>query len=135
MASSSGGGDHGGISSARDIARASLTVGLGSVVSRATGLVRTVVVLGVLTDLTTLADAYSVANNMPNILYELLLGGVLTSALVPLFVERLDRQDHEGVGAVLSVAVSPWPGSPWPGWWLRRPSPPCSPARPRRARR
>ena len=93
------------VRSARAIARASLTVGVGSVVSRATGLVRTVVVLGVLTDRTSLADAYSVANNMPNILYELLLGGVLTSALVPLFVERLDRQDHEGVGTVLSVAV------------------------------
>ena len=78
---------------------------MGSIVSRATGLVRTVVVLGVLTDQTGLADAYAVANNMPNIIYELMLGGVLTSALVPLFVERLDRHDAESVSTVLSVAV------------------------------
>ena len=84
------------IRSARQIARSSVTIGLGSVVSRATGLLRTVVVLGVLTDQTRLADAYAVANNMPNILYELLLGGVLTTALVPLFVERLDREDRDG---------------------------------------
>ena len=81
------------VRSARQIARSSLAVGLGSIVSRATGLVRTLVVLGVLTDQTRLADTYAVANNMPNIIYELMLGGVLTSALVPLFVERLEDND------------------------------------------
>ena len=34
-----------------------------------------------------LADAYNVANTTPNIVYELALGGILTSVFVPVFVE------------------------------------------------
>jgi putative peptidoglycan lipid II flippase len=55
-----------------------------------------------------LADSYNVANNLPNIIYELVLGGVLTSVLVPVFVaqrakERGDAQ--ESARAVMTVAV------------------------------
>ena len=37
-----------------------------------------------------LADSYNAANNLPNIVYELAVGGVLSASLVPLFVERID---------------------------------------------
>ena len=40
-----------------------------------------------------LADTYNLANSTPNIVYELLLGGVLSATLVPLFVEHLERRD------------------------------------------
>ena len=47
---------------------------------------------------TALADAYTIGNETPNIVYELLIGGVLSATLVPLFtsfVERDDEESHE----------------------------------------
>ena len=43
-----------------------------------------------------LRDAYMLANNTPNIIYELILGGILTATLVPLFTEQLEQDDDEG---------------------------------------
>ncbi|MDX6208799.1 MAG: putative peptidoglycan lipid flippase, partial [Frankiales bacterium] len=54
----------------------------GTVVSRGTGLLRTVVIAGVIGS-RGFGDAYNIANTLPNIIYELLLGGVLTSVVVP----------------------------------------------------
>lgn len=42
-----------------------------------------------------LADAYATANVVPNLVYELVLGGVLSSMLVPVFVESLRRGEDE----------------------------------------
>ena len=39
----------------------------------------------------TLADTYNLANITPNIVYELLVGGVLAATLVPVFVDLLER--------------------------------------------
>jgi putative peptidoglycan lipid II flippase len=50
------------------------------------------------------ADAYDLANGTPNMVYELLLGGVLSAALVPLFTDLRRQNDDEGTSAVLSVA-------------------------------
>jgi hypothetical protein len=55
------------------------------VVSRLTGLFRTLVLAGVL-GVSAVADAYNGANSFPNMVYELLLGGVLSSVFVPLLV-------------------------------------------------
>jgi putative peptidoglycan lipid II flippase len=43
-------------------------------------------------------DAYNTANTLPNIVYELLLGGVLTSVIVPLLVHAQERDPDDGVG-------------------------------------
>ena len=43
-------------------------------------------------------DAYNTANTLPNIVYELLLGGVLTSVVVPLLVHAQERDRDGGVG-------------------------------------
>lgn len=72
--------------------------------SRATGLVSVWVLLAVVGNSNRLADAYNISNNLPNILYELLAGGLLSAALVPLFVERADAGDEEGVRALVAVA-------------------------------
>ena len=49
----------------------------------------------------TLADTYNLANTTPNIVYELLIGGVLSATLVPVFVDHLQRRDDRGdVGRV-----------------------------------
>lgn len=47
-----------------------------------------------------LTDAYNVANTTPNIVFELVLGGVLSATLVPLFVARLSRDEPPGDGSL-----------------------------------
>ena len=60
--------------------RANLTVAAGTAISRITGVIR-IIVFGVMVGQTALADAYDAANNAPNVVYELLLGGILTATL------------------------------------------------------
>jgi putative peptidoglycan lipid II flippase len=76
------------------IARSSAIMAAGSVVSRVTGLLRTVV-LGAAIGAFTVGNAYNLANTLPNMVYELLLGGVLSSVVVPLLMKArtqdLDR--------------------------------------------
>jgi putative peptidoglycan lipid II flippase len=67
---------------------------LGTVASRGTGFLRTAVIASVL-GVEAVATAYNVANTAPNIVYELLLGGVLTSIVVPLLV-RAAKEDEDG---------------------------------------
>jgi putative peptidoglycan lipid II flippase len=56
-----------------------------------------------------LADAYAVANNIPNIVYELILGGILTSVFVPVFVRQMSTRSKEdawrSARAVLTVSL------------------------------
>ncbi|MDX6222187.1 MAG: putative peptidoglycan lipid flippase [Frankiales bacterium] len=68
----------------------------GTVVSRGTGLLRTVVIAGVIGS-RGFGDAYNIANTLPNIIYELLLGGVLTSVVVPLLVRAAKQGTDAGV--------------------------------------
>lgn len=74
---------------------------IGTVASRATGFLRTAILLAAL-GTTSVADAYNVANVTPNIVYDLLLGGVLTSVVVPLLV-RAQREDPDGGERFTSV--------------------------------
>jgi putative peptidoglycan lipid II flippase len=100
---------------------------LGTVLSRVTGLLRLSAVASALgiTESGHLADSYNLANTAPNIIYELVLGGILTSVFVPLFVELLEKEDRErawevatglinvslavlsGI-TVLGIAAAPW---------------------------
>ncbi|HEY5335930.1 MAG TPA: murein biosynthesis integral membrane protein MurJ, partial [Mycobacteriales bacterium] len=77
------------------------TMALGTLVSRATGLVRTLV-LGAALGVNALSDAYNVSNTVPNVVYDLLLGGVLSSVVVPILV-RAGREDDDGGEAFLST--------------------------------
>jgi putative peptidoglycan lipid II flippase len=58
---------------------------LGTIASRFTGFLRTAVLLYAI-GTQNLGDAYNVANNLPNAVYNLALGGILTSVVVPLLV-------------------------------------------------
>ena len=84
--------------------RSNLVVASGTAVSRVTGLLR-VVVLGYVLGRTPLTDAYKLANETPNIVYELLLGGVLSATLVPLFSTFLEEDDDESTNAVITTTV------------------------------
>ncbi|MDQ1510777.1 MAG: putative peptidoglycan lipid flippase [Actinomycetota bacterium] len=78
---------------------------MGTLLSRVTGLLR-VAVLAYAVGRASLADTYNLANSTPNIVYELLLGGVLSATLVPLFVDHLERGDRHATSAVFTVALS-----------------------------
>lgn len=77
----------------------------GTTLSRVSGFARLLAVGWVLGQ-GHLADAYNGANTVPNIIYELLLGGVLSATLLPVLMQLLDRGDgpdaDEGVPAVVS---------------------------------
>lgn len=84
--------------------RANLLVASGTAVSRLTGLVRTSLILVALVG--GLNDAYNGANNTPNMIYELILGGILTASLVPLFTDDMERGDgQDGTSAIISFAL------------------------------
>ncbi len=84
--------------------RSNLTVATGTAMSRVTGLIR-IVIFGIVIGQTALADAFDAANNAPNAVYELLIGGVLSASLVPLFIRHLEDEDHEATESIISVTV------------------------------
>lgn len=69
---------------------------MGTSVSRMTGFVRTALLASVL-GLTGmyLADSFNLANITPNIVYDLILGGVLSSLFIPVFIEYLHEHDEK----------------------------------------
>ncbi|HEX2294403.1 MAG TPA: murein biosynthesis integral membrane protein MurJ [Actinomycetota bacterium] len=84
-------------------ARATALMTVGTVFSRITGVARLAAIaaaLGVAE--TRLTDTYNLANTFPTILYELILGGVLTSVFVPVFVELLEKEGRERAWEVAS---------------------------------
>ena len=108
-----------------DRARLSLStaasyVALGTGVSRVTGLLRIVALAWALGQ-SHLADAFNLANTTPNMLYDIVLGGVLSATFIPVFVDQLSNRSKEeafrSISAVLSVSmvvlVVPDRRSPW----------------------
>ncbi|MFZ4517073.1 MAG: murein biosynthesis integral membrane protein MurJ [Microthrixaceae bacterium] len=87
----------------RSLLRASALPAIGTTASRATGLIRVAALTSAL-GLSSVADIYNLANTTPNILYELVLGGVLSSTLVPIFVRSLDDPDDDTASVVTTVA-------------------------------
>src|SRR5207302_1545033 len=76
--------------------------------SRATGLLRTaalVYALGVTG--TRLADTYNLANTMPNIIYDLVLGGIVSAVFVPVLIDIREhrRGDPSALVSVSLVAL------------------------------
>nr|WP_281371529.1 murein biosynthesis integral membrane protein MurJ [Petropleomorpha daqingensis] len=88
----------------RGILRAAGTMAVATLVSRVTGLLRTMVLVAAL-GVTLVNDAYNTANTLPNIVYELLLGGVLTSVVVPLLVHAQERDRDGGAGYAQRLAT------------------------------
>ena len=68
---------------------------VGTLGSRLTGFVRTLVQASALGSLG-IASAYNLANTMPNVVYNLALGGILTSVIVPLIVAAGRRGTDRG---------------------------------------
>jgi len=81
---------------------------VGTSVSRFTGLLRILALayalpLGVGGHL---SDAYNLANNAPNQLYDVVLGGILSATFIPVFVERLAVQREDDAWRAISAVVT-----------------------------
>ena len=89
------------------VAKSSLSMAVGTITSRILGFVRIVVLaltIGVTTDA---ADAFGVANQLPNNVYAIIAGGVLSAVLVPQIVKARSHKDG-GLGYIdrlLTLAI------------------------------
>lgn len=107
----------------RSLAHASGSMAVATVISRVTGLVAKLLLAAAL-GFGLLNDSYNIANELPNMVYELLLGGVLSSVAIPVLV-RTQRTDPDGgyayaqrlltmatvalaIGTVMAVVAAPW---------------------------
>ncbi len=89
-----------------ELFRASGVMALGTIISRITGFIRGILIVAVL-GTTLLADTYNVANTMPNILYNLLVGGALTAIFIPQLVRSFDHDDGgDGFASRLITTIS-----------------------------
>ncbi len=87
----------------RQLVRSSAIVGVGTALSRITGFLRVAAIATI--GFARLTDVYNIANSTPNIVYELLLGGILTATLVPLYVENLQNRDEHASDAINTVSL------------------------------
>jgi putative peptidoglycan lipid II flippase len=74
---------------------------VGTIGSRLTGFLRTVAqsyALGVTGISAGIAAAYNLSNTLPNVVYNLAIGGILTSVIVPLIVNAARRDADRGEG-------------------------------------
>lgn len=89
-----------------ELFRASGIMAIGTILSRITGFVRALLAVAVL-GTALLADTFNVANTMPNILYNLLVGGALTAIFVPQLVRSFADQDGgHGFASRLVTTIS-----------------------------
>jgi putative peptidoglycan lipid II flippase len=75
--------------------RSGAVMAVGTIASRLTGFLRTAM-LTVAFGTHALGDVYNTANTVPNTVYDLLLGGILTSVIVPLIVRARERDRAYG---------------------------------------
>jgi putative peptidoglycan lipid II flippase len=77
------------------VLKSSAVMAVGTVASRLLGFVRNaVIVIALGTGF--LGDTYNVANTFPNVVYDMLLGGVLTAVHVPMLVRALEKDRAYG---------------------------------------
>jgi putative peptidoglycan lipid II flippase len=80
---------------------------VGTALSRVTGLARLAAAayaLGVTES--RIADTYNIANTLPNVIYELVLGGVLTGVFIPVVVEELRTKSKDEAWESVSILVT-----------------------------
>lgn len=83
------------------LGRASAIIGAGTLVSRVTGLLRSIVLVGVLGSVASeAADAFTYANQLPNSVFSLISVGILTAVIVPQIVKA--TADADGGNAFIS---------------------------------
>ena len=79
-----------------------------TIVSRVTGFIRTWAMAAAI-GMSLLSSSYQVANNLPNMLYELVMGGMLVTAFLPVYMgvrrEQGREASNEYVGNLLGILL------------------------------
>lgn len=75
------------------VARSSLIMASGTIISRVLGFARAVLLAAMLGVTTNAADAFGIANQLPNNVYAIIAGGVLNAVLVPQLVKARNHPD------------------------------------------
>ena len=91
----------------QSLARPAAVMAVGTALSRLTGLGRIAAMayaLGVTES--RVADSYNLANTLPNVIYELVLGGVLSSVFIPVLVQELRTKDMREAWRSVSSLVT-----------------------------
>lgn len=90
------------------VARSTALMALATLGSRLTGLVRMLIMAWAIGS-TLIADAYQIANNLPTIIFDLVAGGLLNAAFVPLFLLQTEKYGKPGgdryASNLLSIVV------------------------------
>jgi putative peptidoglycan lipid II flippase len=81
-------------SAAPSVARSTALMSIATLGSRATGLVRTWAMAFAIGN-SFLTSSYQIANNMPNTIYELVVGGILGAAFIPIFLLQKEQRGEE----------------------------------------
>jgi len=105
------------------VLRSSALMAVGTITSRATGLVRDMALVAAI-GFGTLADTYSLGNSLPNIIYILVAGGALNAVFIPQLVRHMKDDADGGHGyanrllrlvsmvtlalSVVAVIAAPW---------------------------
>ena len=87
------------------LARSASIIGLGSIVSRVIGIAREMITsyfFGSSGEL----SAYIIASNVPFMLYDLLVGGMLSAALVPVFSSYAGRERRAELARIVSAILT-----------------------------
>lgn len=87
------------------IARSTLVMSAATMLSKLTGFFRTWAMAFALGN-TVLASSYQIAFNVPNMLYELVAGGILTTAFLPVFLSVKNDLGEKGAWAFFSNLCS-----------------------------
>ncbi|WP_082096007.1 murein biosynthesis integral membrane protein MurJ [Demequina flava] len=97
----------------KSLSRNTLVMAAGTGTSRALGLVRNALLVGALGATTVAANAYDIANRLPNVMFAILAAGVLNAVLVPQLVKAFGRPGGKRtvdriltIGGVLSLGVT-----------------------------
>ena len=97
----------------RALSRSTAVMAVGTALSRITGFGR-VFALAYTLGLTRVSDTYNLANTTPNIVYELVVGGVLSATLLPVFVRMRSTSDEDGAGRARQPSSRWWAPSSSP---------------------
>lgn len=87
------------------VARSTAVMSACTLVSRATGFVRTWAMAFALGN-TVMAAGFALANNLPNMIYELVAGGVLSTAFLPIYLQQRNQRSKGEACAYASNLLS-----------------------------
>ena len=87
------------------LGRGSLAMSLGTAASRASGLVRSMLLVACVGAVGTVADAFDIGNKLPNVLFALISAGVLQAVLIPQILRAINAENaRERLDKLLSLS-------------------------------